>query len=86
VSVPPYVRRGILSRQLNHDGVVARMRKPMWLSYGAEDRIVRPHMRRHIAALAPHATLSVYPDVGHMPCWEAPERFNREFRRFRASV
>jgi non-heme chloroperoxidase len=86
VSVPPSVRRGLLSRQLNHDAVVARMRKPMWLSYGAEDRIVRLRMGQHIAALAPHATLSVYPDVGHMPCWEAPDRFNREVRTFRASV
>jgi pimeloyl-ACP methyl ester carboxylesterase len=24
--------------------------------------------------------------VGHAPFWEAPERFNRELREFRASV
>ena len=57
VSVPPSVCRGLLSRQFNHDAVVARMRKPMWLSYGAEDRIVRLRMGQQIAALAPHATL-----------------------------
>jgi pimeloyl-ACP methyl ester carboxylesterase len=86
VSVPPYVRRGLFSRHLNHDVVIAQMRKPMWLSYGEQDAIVRLSMGQHIAQLAQHATLSVYPNVGHAPFWEAPERFNRELRAFRESV
>jgi len=86
VSVPPYVRLGLFSRHLNNDPVVAQMRKPMLLSYGAQDAIVLLSMGQHIAGLAKHARLSVYPEVGHSPFWEAPERFNRELREFRATV
>jgi pimeloyl-ACP methyl ester carboxylesterase len=86
VIVPPYVRQGLLSRHLNHDPVIATMRKPMLPSYGEQDAIVLLSMGKHLAGLAPHAKMSVYPDVGHAPFWEAPERFNRELREFRASV
>ena len=86
VIVPPYVRLGLLSRHLNNDPVIERMRKPMLLSYGEQDAIVLLSMGQHIAGLAKHATLSVYPDVGHAPFWEASERFNRELRTFREAV
>jgi non-heme chloroperoxidase len=86
VIVPPYVRQGLFSRHLNHDPVIEKMRMPMLLSYGEQDAIVLLSMGKHIAGLAKHAQISVYPDVGHAPFWEAPERFNRELREFRASV
>jgi len=86
VIVPPYVRLGLFSRHLNNDSVVAKMRQPMLLSYGEQDVIVLLGMGHHIAGLAKHAQLSVYPDVGHAPFWEAPERFNRELREFRAAA
>jgi pimeloyl-ACP methyl ester carboxylesterase len=35
-------------------------------------------MAEHLLGIASSATLSWYDDVGHMPFWEAPERFNRE--------
>src|SRR5262249_59279402 len=86
VIVPPYVRLGLFSRQLNNDPVVAKMRKPMLLSYGEQDAVVLLSMGQHIARLAKHATFSVYPSVGHAPFWEAPDRFNRELREFRGTV
>ena len=36
----------------------------------------------HLETLVPHAEVSTYPNVGHMPFWEATERFNRELREF----
>ncbi len=84
--VPPYVRQGLFSRHLNNDAVIATMRTPMLLSYGEQDVIVLPSMGQHIAGLARHAKLSLYPQVAHAPFWEAPERFNRELREFRESV
>jgi non-heme chloroperoxidase len=86
VIVPPYVRLGLFSRHLNNDAVIAQMRKPMLLSYGAQDAIVLLSMGHHIADLAKQAQLSIYPAVGHAPFWEAPERFNRELRAFRDAV
>lgn len=84
--VPPHVRKGMLSRNLDNDETVGDMRKPMLLSWGAEDAVILPGMRDHIAELATHATVSTYEGVGHSPFWEAPERFNRELRRFRESI
>ena len=84
--VPPHVRQGLLSRNLDHDPVLATMRKPALLSYGERDQLLAPSMCRHIAGLLKHAQTTIYPDSGHAPFWEAPERFNRELRHFRNSV
>src|SRR6266545_214231 len=46
ILVPPHVRQGMLSRDVDNDLVVRRMRKPMLLSYGDADDIV-PTMSRH---------------------------------------
>lgn len=86
VVVPPHVRRGLLSRTLDNDSTVRAMRKPMLLSWSEADAIVLPAMRDHIARLAPHAQVSIYPGAGHAPFWEAPERFNRELRDLREAA
>ena len=86
MAVPPYVRQGLLSRTLDNDAVVREMKKPMLLTWGEEDVVVSPRMRDHLAMLAPHAEVSNYPGAGHAPFWEAPERFNRELRKFREAI
>jgi pimeloyl-ACP methyl ester carboxylesterase len=86
VDVPSYVRRGLLSRQVNNDTVIENMRKPMLLTYGEQDRITPSSMRSRMAEIAKGGKLSVYPNVGHAPFVEAPERFNRELAEFRKSV
>jgi non-heme chloroperoxidase len=84
--VPPSVRQALFARHLNNDWVIEKIRKPMLLAYGRQDRIAIPATRTHIAGLAKHAAVSDYPNVGHAPFWESPERFNRELREFRESV
>jgi non-heme chloroperoxidase len=86
VMVPAYVRQGLLSRNVNNDSAIEQMRKPMLFSYGEQDRIALPIMGKHMAGLARHGTLSTYPNVGHAPFWEAPERFNRELSDFRRAL
>jgi non-heme chloroperoxidase len=39
-------------------------------------------MGQHIADIAKHAPLSLYPNVGHAPFWEAAPRFNEELKGF----
>jgi non-heme chloroperoxidase len=84
--VPPSVRQGLFARNLNNDPVIERMRKPMLLIYGQRDMIALHTMCTHLAGLAKHSKVSSYPNVGHAPFWEAPERFNRELGEFRESV
>jgi non-heme chloroperoxidase len=69
-------------RTVNNDDVVRGTRKPVSLVYGADDRVVSPRMCAHLRAIAPGATVATYAKVGHMPFWEAPERFNRDLRDF----
>jgi pimeloyl-ACP methyl ester carboxylesterase len=84
--VPSFVRRGLFARNLCNDNVIEKMRKPMLLMHGEEDKIVMPSMSAHIAGLVRHASQSSYPKVGHAPFWEAPQRFNHELRKFRESI
>jgi len=83
LSVPLHVRIGLLSRELNNDDVISKIRKPMLLSYGDHDAVVSLSMARHIMSLVKHAKLSVYHGIGHSPFWEASRRFNRELRELR---
>jgi non-heme chloroperoxidase len=80
--VPPYVRQGLFARTVDNDDVFARMRKPVSLAYGEADQIVSSRMCTHLERIVPHSEVSMYPNAGHMPFWEQPERFNRELRRF----
>ena len=82
VIVPPHVRQGLFSRTRSHDQLLPRLRKPVLITHGQEDRIVLPGAAEQHAAAITHAQLSLYPQVGHAPFWEAPDRFNRELRAF----
>ena len=86
IVVPPHVRQGLLSRNLDNDSVVGKMSKPMLLSWGEDDVVVLPTMRDHIAELVQHAEVSTYPGVGHAPFWEEFQRFNRELRDLREAI
>jgi pimeloyl-ACP methyl ester carboxylesterase len=80
--VPPSVRQGLLSHRANHDDDLARLTKPLLLIYGDQDAIVLPAVAQAHAQLVSHARLSWYPDVGHSPFWEMPDRFNQELYDF----
>ena len=51
---------------------------PVPVTHGQEDAIVLPSMAKHTLTVCPAATASWYDGVGHMPFWEAPDRFDRE--------
>ena len=74
--VPGHVRAGMLRRTLEHDATLAAVRVPTLVVHGEADRVVRVSHARHVAGLVPGARLVTIPEVGHMPFWEAPERFD----------
>ena len=76
--VPPAVRRALLSRELDGTGILASVSVPMLVTHGRDDMIVLPSMAEHTLTVCPAATASWYDDVGHMPFWEASDRFDRE--------
>lgn len=84
--VPAPVRQQMFARNIDNDSLIGSMRRPMRVTFGAEDRIVLPAAGEHIARLARHSSKAVYAQVGHSPFWEDAERFGRELREFRASL
>ncbi|WP_299309977.1 alpha/beta hydrolase [uncultured Croceicoccus sp.] len=60
----------------------ARYRKPLLISHGAHDRLVRLAMSERILALCPGARLSIFNSSGHSPFYEEADRFNRELSAF----
>ncbi|AGK49770.1 alpha/beta hydrolase fold family protein [Burkholderia thailandensis MSMB121] len=62
---------------------LGRARVPIWLVYGARDALV--HAEPSIArakAVNTRVRSTLYPDSGHAPFLEEPERFNRDLADF----
>jgi non-heme chloroperoxidase len=76
--VPSAVRGALLSRQLDAADVLGTVSVPVLVTHGRDDAIILPAMAEHTLKICPAATPSWYDGVGHMPFWEAPDRFNRE--------
>ncbi len=86
VVVPPHVRQGLLSRAVDNDDVLGRLRVPVLITHGAEDRVVLLAAAEHHAAVIPHGQLSSHPGVGHAVFWLDADRFNRALRDFAGQV
>jgi pimeloyl-ACP methyl ester carboxylesterase len=86
LSVPPHVRQAMLSRVLDNDDVLRRIRTPALLTHGTDDAVVSPAaVDRHKAILA-HAQVHMMPNTGHAPFWDEAAAFNRRLRQFAASL
>jgi non-heme chloroperoxidase len=85
VSVPHYVRQGLFSRSFDNDDLLPRIRKPVLLTQGANDVIVKPiAIDKHKVGL-PHAQIHLVPNAGHTPFWKDAAEFNQRLREFSSS-
>jgi len=85
LSVPPYVRQALLSRSFDNDDLLPRIRKPVLITQGTEDAIVKPNaVDKHKAGL-PNAQIHMVKNVSHAPFWDDAARFNQRLREFSAS-
>lgn len=75
-SVPPYVRKNMFSRKLDNDDVLARLRLPLLVTHGLEDKIILPNAAEHHLKVVPQARPNFYDQTGHLPFFENPSRFN----------
>jgi non-heme chloroperoxidase len=72
------------------DGVVAfddaadlgRITAPTLLVWGDRDGLLPPQEQQRLAAAIPGARSQVYPETGHSPHWERPERFAADLDAF----
>lgn len=82
VSVPPHVRQGLLSRAFDNDDLLPRLRKPVLITHGEGDAIVRREAVEQHRARVPHAQVHLVPGAGHAPFWDDTPAFNRRLREF----
>jgi len=86
VSVPPYVRQALFSRSFDNDDLLPKIRKPVLITHGADDAVVKPAaVDQHKASMA-HAQIHVMANAGHAPFWDDAASFNQRLRAFSESL
>lgn len=78
MAVPPGVRGALIARDVDGGDALAAASMPVLVTHGREDTIVLPSMAEQVLGICRTAIPSWYDGVGHMPFWEAAERFDRE--------
>ena len=81
-AVPPYVRQALFSRSFDNDDLLPKIRKPVLLTHGAADLIVKPAIVEKHKALIPHAQVHLMQNAGHAPFWDDTITFNERLRAF----
>lgn len=86
LSVPPYVRQGLLSRSFHNDDLLSKIRKPVLITHGTADAIVKlAAVDQHTAAM-PHAQVQLMANRGHAVFWEDAVVFNQRLHAFCESL
>ena len=86
VSVPPFVRRALLTRVVDNDDLLPAIMKPVLITHGALDAVVGQEVVAQHRAGLPHARVDIVPDAGHAVFWDDAARFNRRLGAFREAV
>ena len=82
LSVPPYVRQGLFSRTLSNDDLLPNLRKPMLITHGERDAVVKPVAATKHKAAVKHAELDMMQGIGHACFWDDAAAFNLRQRAF----
>lgn len=82
IAVPPYVRQALLSRTVDNDDLLPKIRKPVLITHGTADGIVKPAAAAQHTAGLPHAQIQIAANAGHAPFWDDAPNFNQGLRRF----
>lgn len=80
MACPAHARRGCGGATADTRTAYARVRVPVTILHGAEDRVVTSATAEDLARLMPHARLEILDGIGHMPFLEAPERVEAALR------
>ncbi|HTT21629.1 MAG TPA: alpha/beta hydrolase [Candidatus Sulfotelmatobacter sp.] len=82
VSVPPYVRQALFSRSFSNDDLLPKIRKPVLITHGTKDAVVRPTAVDKHKALIPQAEVHMMANAGHAAFWDDAPRFNERLHAF----
>ena len=78
--LPGYARRQMLKHKFEDADLLSKIYVPVLFAIGAQDGSMPTAQSAALIAPLPGAKGSVYPDAGHSPFAEDPQRFNAELR------
>ena len=82
LSVPPYVRQALFSRSLNNDDLLPKIRKPVLITHGAADAVVKLSAADRHKADLPQAQIQIIANAGHAAFWDDASTFNQGLNAF----
>lgn len=71
-----------MSRSLDNDDVLPKIRKPVLITHGAADAIVKPTVIDRQMGRITHAQIQVMANAGHACFWDDAATYNRCLREF----
>lgn len=82
LAVPPWVRQAMVGRPADYDATLAALDVPVLAIHGDRDEVNLPAMSEHTRRICRHGRMLVYANVGHIPFWEAADRFDADLAAF----
>jgi non-heme chloroperoxidase len=86
VTVPPHVRRALFARSFDNDDLLPRLAKPVLITHGAEDRVVKPAVIEQQMSRIARAEVRLFSGAGHACFWDDTPAYNRCLHEFADSV
>jgi len=85
VSVPPYVRQALFSRAFDNDDLLPRLRKPVLITHGTADAVVKSTVIDQQMSRISSAKIRMMA-TGHACFWDDAPGYNRCLREFAESL
>ena len=84
LKLPARVWREVMAQMLAPDADVElkRIKSPTLIIWGEKENIFPRSEQESLAAALRNAVLKVYPETGHAPNWERPERLAKDLQEF----
>jgi pimeloyl-ACP methyl ester carboxylesterase len=86
VFVPTFVRQALFSRIIDNDDLLPTIQKPMLITHGGADAVVKLDVVAEIQQLVPHAEVQIIPNAGHGSFRDNASPFNRRLSEFADQV
>jgi non-heme chloroperoxidase len=86
VWVPPFVRQALFARAIDNDDLLPTIRKPVLITHGALDAVVKLDVVEQEQRLLPNAEVQIMPNAGHASFRDDAAAFNRRLSAFAEAI
>jgi non-heme chloroperoxidase len=82
VSVPPHVRQALFARSIDNDDLLPKLRKPVLVSHGAADAVVKASVLERQMSRIATAQIHLIAGACHACFWDEAAAYNQRLRAF----